>query len=143
MFLHGVWLPLRHCARRLPFASFAWSTPLAAKLPHETLYACLPVCHWWRSLPDAGLTLGEQKKNIHHRESTRNNVMHPRSQPSEKGADELEVAVNEAIAACGGDMRSTIRLLIVANEYLESEACELMAAVSHAYMRGRFRTYSG
>src|ERR1700704_204541 len=69
--------------------------------------------------------------------------MHPRSQPSEKGADELEVAVDEAIAACGGDMRSTIRSLIVANEYLESEACELMAAVSHAYVRGRFRTYSG
>jgi len=41
------------------------------------------------------------------------------------------------------DMRSTIRALIVANEYLESEACELMAAVSHAYVRGRFRTYSG
>ena len=46
--------------------------------------------------------------------------MRPRSQPSEKGADELEVAVDEAIAACGGDMRSTIRALIVANEYLES-----------------------
>jgi hypothetical protein len=88
---------------------------------------------------DAGLTFGEQKKN----QSIRNNVMHPRSQPSEKGADELEVAVDEAIAACGGDMRSTIRALIVANEYLESEACELMAAVSHAYVRGRFRTYSG
>ena len=69
--------------------------------------------------------------------------MHPRSQPSEKGADELEVAVDEAIAACGGDMRSTIRALIVANEYLEAESCELMAAVSHAYVRGRFRTYSG
>jgi hypothetical protein len=94
-------------------------------------------------LPDAGLTFGEQKKNINHRQSTRNNVMHPRSQPSEKGADALEAAVNEAIAACGGDMRSTIRSLIVANEYLESEACELMAAVSHAYVRGRFRTYSG
>jgi hypothetical protein len=35
------------------------------------------------------------------------------------------------------------RRSIVANEYLESEACELMAAVSHAYVRGRFRTYSG
>jgi hypothetical protein len=92
---------------------------------------------------DAGLTFGEQKKNIGYHQSTRNNVMHPRSQPSEKGADELEVAVDEAIAACGGDMRSTIRALIVANEYLESEACELMAAVSHAYVRGRFRTYSG
>jgi hypothetical protein len=127
----------------LALASFAWLHPLAAKLPHEALDACLPVCHWVAFSARAGLTLREQKKNIHHRESTRNNVMHPRSQPNEKGADELEAAVNEAIAACGGDMRSTIRSLIVANEYLESEACELMAAVSHAYVRGRFRTYSG
>ena len=55
----------------------------------------------------------------------------------------LEAAVDQAIAACGGDMRSTIRTLIVANEYLESEASELMKAVSHAYTRGRFHTYSG
>src|SRR5258705_12562571 len=92
---------------------------------------------------DAGLTFGEQKKNIWHRRSAWNNVMHPRSQPSEKGADELEVAVDEAIAACGGDMRSTIRALIVANEYLESEAWVLMAAVTPGYVRGRFRTYLG
>jgi hypothetical protein len=41
----------------------------------------------------------------------------------------------------GGDMRSTIRAL--ANDYLESEVTELMKAVSHAYVRGRFHTYSG
>jgi hypothetical protein len=40
-------------------------------------------------------------------------------------------------------MRSAIRALIVANEYLESEVNELMKAVSHAYVRGRFQTYSG
>ena len=57
--------------------------------------------------------------------------------------DELEAAVDQAIAACGGDMRSTIRALIVANEFLESEVSELMKAVSHAYARGRFHTYSG
>ena len=55
----------------------------------------------------------------------------------------LEAAVDQAIAACGGDMRSTIRALIVANQYLEDEAGELMKAVSHAYTRGRFHTYSG
>jgi hypothetical protein len=58
-------------------------------------------------------------------------------------ADGLEAAVGQAIAACGGDMRSTIRALIVANEYLESEVCELMKAVCRAYARGRFQTYSG
>ena len=55
----------------------------------------------------------------------------------------LEAAVDEAIAACGGDLRATIRALIVANDYLENEVSELMKAVSHAYARGRFNTYSG
>ncbi len=55
----------------------------------------------------------------------------------------LETAVDQAIAACGGDMRSTIRALIVANQYLESEVGELMKAVSKAYVRGRFHSYSG
>jgi hypothetical protein len=65
------------------------------------------------------------------------------SQPNPQDADELEAAVDQAIAACNGDMRSTIRALIVANEYLESEVSELMKAVSRAYVRGRFHTYSG
>ena len=68
------------------------------------------------------------------------------SAPSPANAKEdngLEAAVDQAIAACGGDMRSTIRALIVANEYLEAGAGELMKAVSHAYTRGRFHSYSG
>ena len=64
-------------------------------------------------------------------------------QPNAQDADELEAAVDQAIATCGGDMRCTIRALIVANEFLESEVGELMKAVSHAYVRGRFQTYSG
>ena len=55
----------------------------------------------------------------------------------------LETAVDQAISACGGDMRATIRALIVANEYLDTEVGELMKAVSHAYARGRFNAYSG
>ncbi len=51
--------------------------------------------------------------------------------------------MDQAIAACDGDMRSTIRALIVANEYLETEVTELMKAVSQAFVRGRFHTYSG
>ena len=65
------------------------------------------------------------------------------SQSNAQDADGLEAAVDQAIAACDGDMRSTIRALIVANEFLESEVSELMKAVSHAYVRGRFQTYSG
>ena len=63
------------------------------------------------------------------------------SQPKAQDADEADV--DQAIAACDGDMRATIRALIVANIYLESEVSELMKAVSHAYVRGRFHTYSG
>ena len=65
------------------------------------------------------------------------------SQPNAQDADGLEAAVDLAIVTCGGDMRSTVRALIVANEYLETEVGELMKAVSHAYARGRFQTYSG
>ena len=66
------------------------------------------------------------------------------SSQSNIGEDEgLEASVDQAISACVGDMRSTIRALIVANESLESEVGELMKAVSHAYARGRFHSYSG
>ena len=58
-------------------------------------------------------------------------------------ADRLETAVEQAIATCGGNVRDALKALIVANEYLESEACDLMQAVSHAYARGRFKTYTG
>jgi hypothetical protein len=51
---------------------------------------------------------------------------------------------------CGGSSNFSLRrrsagdrALIVANEYLESEAAELMKAVSRAYARGRFGSYSG
>ena len=55
------------------------------------------------------------------------------SRPNAQDADRLEAAVDQAIAACGGDIpRSTIRALIIANEYLETEVTELMKAVSHA-----------
>jgi len=64
------------------------------------------------------------------------------SKPNEQD-DGLEAAVEQAIAICGGDMRGAIRALIVANNFLESEISELKKAVSHAYTRGRFRTYTG
>jgi hypothetical protein len=69
--------------------------------------------------------------------------MSSHSQPNTEEDEELQVAVDQAIAACDGDMRSAIRALIVANNYLESEISELMKAVSHAYARGRFQSYSG
>ena len=67
----------------------------------------------------------------------------PMSSPNSEDDSGLEATVDQAIAACGGDLRATIRALIVANEYLEHEVSELMKAVSHAYARGRFNAYSG
>lgn len=64
------------------------------------------------------------------------------SQPNEQD-DGLEAAVEKAIAVCDGDPRAAVRALIVANSLLESEIADLKRAVSHAYTRGRFRTYAG
>ena len=41
-----------------------------------------------------------------------------------------EQACDQAIAMCDGNLRSTIKALIMANEYLEAELQELQAAIS-------------
>jgi len=65
------------------------------------------------------------------------------AQNPQDDAERLEAATDQAIAACGGNTREAVKALFVANEFLESEVCELMQAVSHAYARGRFKTYTG
>jgi hypothetical protein len=40
-------------------------------------------------------------------------------------------------------VRDALKAMIVANEFLETEVCELMQAVSHAYVPGRFKSYTG
>ena len=40
-----------------------------------------------------------------------------------------EQACDQAIAMCDGNLRSTIKALIMANEYLESELMELQATI--------------
>jgi hypothetical protein len=61
---------------------------------------------------------------------------------SQSESDRLDAVADDAIAACGGDMRSAIRALILANEFHE-----LQTKVSAGYMRGvkhgRFDTFSG
>lgn len=47
----------------------------------------------------------------------------------------LEAEVDEAIATCGGDARLTVRVLLVANSYLENEIERLQQAVSAGYSR--------
>ena len=41
-----------------------------------------------------------------------------------------EQACDQAIAMCDGNLRSTIKALIMANQYLESELLELQVAIS-------------
>ena len=41
-----------------------------------------------------------------------------------------EKACDQAIAMCDGNLRSTIKALIMANEYLEAELTELQAEIS-------------
>jgi hypothetical protein len=48
-----------------------------------------------------------------------------------------EQACDQAIAMCDGNLRSTIKALIMANEYLEAELQELQAALN-ADTPGRF-----
>lgn len=57
----------------------------------------------------------------------------PRSDP-----EPLDLALDQAIAACGGDIRAALKALIVANGYLESELKALRAAVSSGYARGKY-----
>jgi hypothetical protein len=68
----------------------------------------------------------------------------PEASTTQLESERLDAAADLAIAECGGDLRSTIRALILANEFLEYE---LQTKVSQGYMRGvrhgRWNTYSG
>jgi hypothetical protein len=86
--------------------------------------------------------LHKNKIRTSRRWSTWNTAMSSVWKPNEQDY-ELDTAVEQALAVCGGDMGAAVRALIVANNYLESEIAELNKAVSHAYKRGRFRTYTG
>lgn len=59
-------------------------------------------------------------------------------EPATSPAVDLEVAADQAIAACGGDARAAIKALIVANGFLETENEALRASVSAGYSRGRY-----
>ncbi|SRR6266852_3567080 len=54
--------------------------------------------------------------------------------PSDLQNSHYEQACDQAIAMCDGNMRSTIKALIMANEYLETELHELQAAISSGCM---------
>lgn len=58
-------------------------------------------------------------------------------EPASPTGDDLELAADQAIAACRGDAREAVKALLVANAFLENEIAEFRAAVSKGYSRGR------
>ena len=51
---------------------------------------------------------------------------------------DLDVAADQAIAACGGDAKEAVKALLVANDFLEAQLDEIRSSVSAGYARGRF-----
>lgn len=56
--------------------------------------------------------------------------------PSAPSHGDLELAADQAIAACGGDAREAVKAPIVANDFLETQLDELRK-VSTGYACGR------
>jgi hypothetical protein len=52
--------------------------------------------------------------------------------PLQSKPDALEIATNQAIAACDGDVRATVRTLIIAVALLESELTDICASTRRA-----------
>jgi hypothetical protein len=92
-------------------------------------------CGWCQSHPlkHVGLTL-EQKRNIIPGIFQEQSSM-PADPNNTPEPDRLEVATDQAIAACGGDAREAVKGLVVANHFLETELEKLRAAVSPGYAR--------
>lgn len=59
---------------------------------------------------------------------------------SQADAEWLEIAADQAIAACGGNARDAVKALIIANEFLESE---VSSGYVRGYKHGRFKSYTG
>lgn len=63
--------------------------------------------------------------------------MNDTSEQAAAAPTDLDAAADQAIAACGGDARETVKVLIVANDFLEAQLDELRRKVSAGYARGR------
>jgi hypothetical protein len=51
--------------------------------------------------------------------------------------ERLDVAADQAIAACDGDVRAAIRALLIANDFLERRNQQLAAYISVGFVRGQ------
>lgn len=50
--------------------------------------------------------------------------------------EQFESSCDEAIVLCGGDARSAVKALLIANAFLEEELALSKVAVSYGYSRG-------
>jgi hypothetical protein len=74
------------------------------------------------------LTPKEQKRNIIFISSSHSGNFAMSEASSQSEISRYEQACDQAIAMCDGNLRSTIKALIMANEYLETELQDLQAA---------------
>jgi hypothetical protein len=58
--------------------------------------------------------------------------------PTASENDRYEQACSQAIAMCDGNLRSTIKALIMANEYLEAELVELQSTICNDQALAKF-----
>jgi hypothetical protein len=65
------------------------------------------------------------------------------AEPKAETPDPLEVAVDEAIAICDGDVRAALRASLVANSFLTAEMERLDNAVSFGFTRGKLSPARG
>lgn len=59
--------------------------------------------------------------------------------PQRDESDNLEVAVAQAIEACGGDMRAALKAALIAMTMMERELSDVYASISHGFARGKLR----
>jgi hypothetical protein len=58
-------------------------------------------------------------------------------EPASEAPDPLEVAVEQAVAICDGDVRAALRAALVANSFLMDEVERLKRAASFGFARGK------
>jgi hypothetical protein len=87
------------------------------------------------------LTLKEQNRNIAAAFSQGKHAMSNPSALTE--TSRYEQACDQAIAMCDGNLRSTIKALIMANEYLEAELQELQATIATGRAGGKLSRANG
>ena len=53
--------------------------------------------------------------------------------------DRYETATEQAITACGGDIRAALKAALIAMTMMESELSDVYASISHGFTRGKLK----